>query len=144
MHRKFHQLPPNELWVIDITGHPAKEGKNSCCAVLDAFLRRIVFWPIDDHQDSSLVVDALDMAIQNRRTAPGGIVHADHGVQSTSWDFTRRIREASPMPSCGTIGVGYDNAIMKALRFSMQIQLSYRKRWRTRANLANLATAILE
>jgi transposase InsO family protein len=42
-------------------------------------------WPIDSGQDSTLVVNALDMAIRNRRPEPGGIVHADHGTQFTSW-----------------------------------------------------------
>lgn len=35
-------------------------------------------WSIDSKQDSTLVVNALDMAIRNRRPNPGGIVHADH------------------------------------------------------------------
>jgi transposase InsO family protein len=38
-------------------------------------------------QNSALVVNALDMAIKNRRPAPGGIVHTGHGVQFTSWAF---------------------------------------------------------
>jgi hypothetical protein len=39
VHRKFHRLAPNELWVTDITEHPTREGKIYCCAVLDAFSR---------------------------------------------------------------------------------------------------------
>lgn len=97
MHRKFHRLSPNELWVTDITEHPTREGKVYCCAVMDTFSRRIVGWPIDSSQESSLVVNALDMAIKNRRPAPGGIVHADHGVQFTSWAFTNKIRTAGPV-----------------------------------------------
>lgn len=47
----------------------------------DTFSRKIVGWSIDNRQDSTLVVNALDMAIKNRKPPPGGIVHADHGVQ---------------------------------------------------------------
>ena len=112
--------------------------------MLDAFSRRIVGWSIDNHQDSSLVVNALDMAIKNRRPAPGGIVHADHGVQFTSWAFTRRIREAGLMPSFGTIGDGYDNAMMESFWSSMQIELLNRKRWRTRIDLANAIFEYIE
>jgi putative transposase len=144
VHRKFHRLAPNELWVTDITEHPTREGKIYCCAVLDAFSRRIVGWSIDNHQDSSLVVNALDMAIKNRRPAPGGIVHTDHGVQFTSWAFTRRIREAGLMPSFGTIGDGYDNAMMESFWSSMQIELLNRKRWRTRIDLANAIFEYIE
>ena len=81
VHRKFHRLSPNELWVTDITEHPTREGKVYCCAVMDTFSRKIVGWSIDSAQDSNLVVNALDMAIKNPQPEPGGIVHADHGVQ---------------------------------------------------------------
>ncbi len=137
VHRKFHRLSPNELWVTDITEHPTREGKIYCCAVMDTFSRRIVGWSIDSSQDSTLVVNALDMAIRNRRPERGGIVHADHGVQFTSWAFTNKIRSAGLMPSFGTIGDGYDNAMMESFWSSMQIELLNRKRWKTRTDLAN-------
>ena len=80
---------------------------------MDTFSRKIVGWPIDNAQDSALVVNALDMAIKNRQPPAAGIVHADHGVQFTSWAFTTKIRSAGLMPSFGTIGDCYDNAIDK-------------------------------
>ncbi len=137
VHRKFHRLSPNELWVTDITEHPTREGKVYCCAVMDTFSRKIVGWSIDTVQDSNLVVNALDMAIKNRNPPAGGIVHADHGVQFTSWAFTHKIRTAGLMPSFGTIGDGYDNAMMESFWSSMQIELLNRKKWRTRIELAN-------
>lgn len=137
VHRKFHRLKPNELWVTDITEHPTREGKVYCCAVMDTFSRKIVGWSIDNCQDSTLVVNALDMAIKNRKPLPGGIVHADHGVQFTSWAFTNKIRTTGLMPSFGTIGDGYDNAMMESFWSSMQIELLNRKKWRTRIDLAN-------
>ena len=79
--RRFHRDRPNELWVTDITEHRTREGKVYCCCVLDTWSRRIVGWSIDSVQNSNLVVNALDMAIKNRQPGPGGIVHADHGVQ---------------------------------------------------------------
>ncbi|QVT81143.1 hypothetical protein ENKNEFLB_03551 [Nocardioides aquaticus] len=115
VHRKFHRLAPNERRVTDITEHPTREGKVFCAAVLDAYSRRIVGWSIDSRQDSALVINALDMAIRNRRLAPGGIVHADHGVQFTSWAFGEKIRSAGLMPSFGSVGDGLDNAMMEML-----------------------------
>jgi putative transposase len=82
VNRRFTRQRPNELWVTDITEHPTREGKVYCCCVMDTFSRKIVGWSIDSIQNSTLVVNALDMAIKNRRPAPGGIVHADHGVNS--------------------------------------------------------------
>ncbi len=137
VNRKFHRLRPNELWMTDITEHPTREGKVYCAAVMDAYSRRIVGWSIDSRQDSTLVVNALDMAIRNRRPEPGGIVHADHGVQFTSWAFGNKIRSAGLMPSFGSVGDGLDNAMMESFWSSMQIELLNRRRWKTRVELAN-------
>jgi transposase InsO family protein len=115
----------------------AREGKVYCCCVLDTYSRRIIGWSIDSVQNSNLVVNALDMAIKNRRPAPGGVVHADHGAQFTSWAFTDRIRSAGLMPSFGTVGDGLDNAMMESFWSSMQIELLNRKRWKTRVELSN-------
>jgi transposase InsO family protein len=68
--------------MTDITEHPTREGKLYCAAVMDAFSRRTIGWSIDSRQDSTLVVNALDIAIRNRRPENGGIVHADHGASS--------------------------------------------------------------
>jgi putative transposase len=76
--------------------------------VLDTFSRRIVGWSIDSIQNANLVVNALDMAIKNRDPEPGGIVHADHGAQFTSWVFTDRIKSIGLMPSFGSVGDGLD------------------------------------
>ena len=88
-------------------------------------------------QNSNLVVNALDMAIKNRRPAPGGVVHADHGAQFTSWAFTDRIRSAGLMPSLGTVGDGLDNAMMESFWSSIEIELLNRKRSKTRVELSN-------
>ena len=48
VHRKFHRLSPNELWITDIIEHPTREGKIYCCAVMDTFSRKIVGWSIDN------------------------------------------------------------------------------------------------
>jgi len=137
VNRKFHRLSPNELWVTDVTEHPTREGKVYCCCVLDTFSRRIVGWSIDTIQNSNLVVNALDMAIKNRHPEPGGVVHADHGAQFTSWAFTDRVRKAGLMPSFGSVGDGLDNAMMESFWSSMQIELLNRKKWITRIELAN-------
>jgi putative transposase len=137
VNRQFTRDGLNELWVSDITEHRTKEGTIYCCCVLDTCSRRIVGWSIDSVQDSNLVVNALDMAIKQRQTKKGSIVHADHGVQFTSWAFTSRIREAGLMPSFGSVGDAYDNAMIESFWSSMQIELLDRKRWKTRLELAN-------
>lgn len=111
-----------------------------CAAVLDAFSRKIVGWSIDSRQDSTLVANALDMALHNRRPEPGGTVHADHGTQFTSWVFGERIRSARLLPSFGTVGDGLDNAMTESFWSSMQIELEPQ----TVEDRVELANAIFE
>lgn len=141
VNRKFHRRSPNELWVTDITQHRTRAGWLYCCAVLDAFSRRIVGWWMDSKADATLVVNALAMAIRNRRPSPGGIVHADHGTQFTSWVFGNKIRAAGLVPSFGSISDGLDNTMMESFWSSMQIELLDRQKWKTRVEVATRSSA---
>jgi putative transposase len=144
VNRCFNRDGLNELWVIDIAEHKTREGKIYCCAVLDKCSRKIVGWSIDSVQDSQLVVNALDMTIKRRKPRPGSVVHADHGVQFTSWAFTNKIRSAGLMPSFGSIGDTYDNAMMESFWSTMQIKLFNRKKWKRRIELANAIFEFIE
>jgi transposase InsO family protein len=75
--RNFTRDAPNQLWVTDITEHPTREGKVYCCVVLDVHSRRVVGWSIDTHQASSLVTNALSMALTNRTPTTGTVIHSD-------------------------------------------------------------------
>jgi putative transposase len=142
--RQFSRPGPNQLWVTDITEHPTREGKLYCAVVLDAFSRRVVGWSIDATPTAALVTNALGMAIQTR-TPPGGtIIHSDQGVQFASWAFTQRAKDSGLVPSMGSVGDCYDNAMIEAFWSRMQVELLDRRRWRTRVELANAIFEYLE
>ena len=142
--RKFTRDEPNKLWVTDITEHPTREGKVYCAVVLDTFSRRVVGWSIDSSQTATLVTNALGMAISNRGPTPGTLIHSDHGVQFTSWAFTRRAHDSGLVPSMGSIGDCYDNAVIESFWGRMQTELLNRKRWKARIELANAMFEYLE
>lgn len=142
--RMFTRDTPNRLWVTDITEHRTYEGKVYCAVVLDTFSRRVVGWSIDSSQTAALVTNALGMAISNRDPQSGGIIHSDHGVQFTSWAFTDRARRSGLVPSMGSIGDCYDNAMIESFWGRMQTELLNRKRWKTRIELANAIFDYLE
>jgi putative transposase len=143
--RRFDRPAPDQLWVTDITEHPTREGKVYCCVVLDVSSRRVVGWAIDSHQAAPLVTNALGMAIHNRNPRPERtVIHSDHGSQPTSWAFTQRARDAGLLPSMGTIGDAYDNAVIEFFWARMQTELLDRRRWTTRIELANAIFEHLE
>ncbi len=135
--RNFRRAAPNQLWLTDITEHPTREGKVYCCAVLDAFSRRVVGWSIDTTQTSQLVMNALAMATKTRHPNGELVIHSDRGAQFTSWAFTEKVREAGLASSMGSVGSAYDNAMMESFWGRMQVELLDRKRWKTRIDLAN-------
>ena len=142
--RMFTREAPNRLWVTDITEHRTYEGKVYCAVVLDTFSRRVVGWSIDSSQTAALVTNALGMAIANRDPQPGVIVHSDHGAQFTSWAFSERAKRSGLVPSMGSIGDCYDNAVIESFWGRMQTELLNRKRWKTRIELANAIFDYLE
>jgi len=143
--RRFDRPAPDQLWVTDITEHPTREGKLYCCVVLDVFSRRVVGWSIDTHQAAPLVTNALGMAIHNRNPRPEQtVIHSDHGSQFTSWAFTQRAKDSGLLPSMGTIGDAFDNAVIESFWGRMQTELLDRRRWNTRVELANAIFEYLE
>jgi transposase InsO family protein len=130
--------------VTDITEYPTREGKVYCAVVLDTFSRRVVGWSIDSSPTATLVTSALGMAINNRNPTTDTVIHSDQGTQFTSWAFTRRAQESGLLPSTGSIGDCFDNAIAESFWARMQVELLNRKRWRTRVELANAIFEYLE
>jgi len=142
--RAFARTGPDELWVTDITEHSTREGKVYCAVVLDAFSRRVVGWSIDTSPSASLATNALGMAIQSRRPSSATLIHSDHGTQFTSWAFTERAKRSGLLPSMGSIGDCFDNAVVESFWARMQVELLNRRRWRTRVELANAIFEHLE
>ncbi len=76
--RNFTADKPNMLWVADITYIPTWAGFLYLAVVLDAFSRRIVGWSTATTLHTQVVLDALDMALWQRR--PSSVIHhSDQG-----------------------------------------------------------------
>ncbi len=141
--RRFGRAQPDQLWVTDITEHPTREGKIYCAVVLDVFSRRVVGWSIDASPTAALVTSALGMAIEGRRP-DGTVIHSDQGTQFTSWAFTRRAIDSGLLPSMGSVGSCFDNAMIESFWSRMQVELLDQQTWRTRVELANAIFEYLE
>jgi transposase InsO family protein len=76
------------------------------------------------------------MAINNRRPSGETVIHTDHGSQFTSWAFSERARQAGLVPSIGTVGDAYDNALIEAFWARLQTELLDRTKWKTRIELS--------
>lgn len=81
--------------------------------VIDTFARRIVGWRVSRTAHASFVLDALEKAIHQRQAAhrDGLVHHNDWGSQYISIKYTERLAEAGIVPSVGSVGDSYDNAL---------------------------------
>jgi putative transposase len=130
--RNFTAEKPDQLWVADITYVPTSVGFLYLAVVLDACSRRIVGWSMATTLATSLVLDALEMALTTRR--PNEVIHhSDQGSQYTSLEFGRRCREAGVRPSMGSVGDAYDNAMCESFFATLECELLVRRRFKTQA-----------
>ena len=82
--RNFTAAGPDQLWVADITYLPTTAGFLYLAVVLDAWSRKVVGWSMANHLRAELVLDAMEMAVGQRR--PGNVVH--HSDQGSQGGFT--------------------------------------------------------
>ena len=130
--RRFYAEGPNRLWVADITFIPTWSGFLYLAMVLDVYSRRVVGWAMETHLRTELILAALEMALVQRR--PKGVIHhSDPGCQYTSYAFGKRCQEAGVMPSIGSVGDAYDNAMAESFFATLERELLSRRRFRSQA-----------
>jgi len=129
--RAFMAEGPNQLWVADITYIATWAGFLYLAVVVDAWSRRVVGWAMATHLRTELVLDALNMAVGQRRPRRPVIHHSDQGCQYTSLAFGRRCQEAGVRPSMGSVGDAYDNALCESFFATLECELIDRRRFAT-------------
>lgn len=128
--RRFAADGPNRLWVADITYIPTWAGFLYLAVVLEAWSRRVVGWAMAPHLRTELVLDALNMAVTQRR--PTSVIHhSDQGSQYTALAFGRRCQDAGVRPSMGSVGDAYDNALCESFFATLECELLDRQRFAT-------------
>jgi putative transposase len=130
--RNFRIGELDRLWVADITYVPTWAGFLYLAIVLDACSRKVVGWAMENHLRTELVLAAIDMALAQRR--PQGVIHhSDHGCQYTSFAFGKRCREMGVMPSVGSVGDAYDNAMAESFFATLECELLDRRCFHTQS-----------
>jgi putative transposase len=135
--RNFHADRPDQLWIVDLTYIRTWVGFAYLALVIDVFARRIVGWALATHMRTDLPLEALEMAIWSRQRAgindiTGLIHHGDRGGQYMSIRYTERLAEAGAVPSVGSRGDSYDNAMAESTIGQIKAELIYRRGpWRT-------------
>jgi transposase InsO family protein len=130
VNRQFRVTRPNALWVVDFTYVHTWAGFVYVAFVIDAYARRIVGWKVSNSATAGFVLDALEQAIHARRPrADDGLVHhSDRGVQYLAMNYTQRLAEADLVPSVGSVGDSYDNALAETINGLYKAEVIWRQR----------------
>jgi len=127
--RNFVAEGRDRLWVADITYIPTWAGFLYLAVVVDAWSRRVVGWSMASHLRTELVLEALNMALEQRR--PEGVIHhSDQGTQYTSIAFGLRCRKSGVRPSMGSVGDCFDNAMCESFFATLECELLDRRRFK--------------
>lgn len=118
----FTASAPNQRWVGDITYLETADGFEYLATVIDLYSRRIVGWALASSIDTTIVIDALEMALRQRQPAAGCIFHSDRGCQYTSHAFRDRLHIGNLRQSMSRTGCCYDNAVAESFFHSLKVE----------------------
>jgi len=131
--RDFTADGPNQAWASDITYIPTDEGWLYLASTMDLFSRKIVGWSMSSTLHASVAINALQMAVDQRRPTPGLIHHSDRGVQYAAGDFRDLLDEHGIDASMSRKGNCYDNAAKESFFHTLKTELVHHELYRTRA-----------
>ena len=135
--RHFQATRPDELWVADFTYLRSWQGPVFLSFVIDVWSRRVVGWQFASHMRTTLVLDALRMALSTRRTGADVelVHHSDRGSQYLSYDYAQTLADHGVLASCGRVGSAYDNALAESFVDTFKTELIADRVWRTQSQL---------
>ena len=123
--RNFRAACPDALWVADFTYLRSWQGVVYFSFVLDAYSRRVVGWQVASNIRTSLVLDALRMAVSRRHAGADVqlVHHSDAGAQYRSDDFQQALDDNQVLASIGSVGDAFDNAMAESFVDTFKTEL---------------------
>ena len=132
LEQDFSAQTPNERWASDITYIWTGQGWLYLAVVMDLYSRRIIGWSMSRRINRQLVLNALLMALGQRRPGDDLIHHSDRGVQYLSDDFQDLLKKHGIICSMSDKGSCYDNAVVESFFASLKRERIKRRKYRTR------------
>ena len=133
--RDFVKPEQDIAWCGDISYIRTWEGWLFLATVIDLGSRRVIGYAMADHMRTSLIEDALKMAVKTRglNKMPNVIFHSDKGSQYTSDDFAKTCALLGILRSVGRKATCFDNAVAESFFATLKKELTYRRIFTTRA-----------
>lgn len=121
--RDFQVETPNHTWVGDITYVPTRDGWVYLAVLIDLFARRVVGWAMSDQIDTSLALNALQMAVSQRNPQPGLVHHTDRDCRYASDNYQAALAQYQMRPSMSRKADCWDNAVAESFFATLEKEL---------------------
>ena len=115
----------NQVWLADITYIRIRTGFVYLAAILDAFSRRVIGYALSASLGTVLTIEALHMAIVERKPNHGVIHHSDQGVQYASSEYVDELKMCGFEISMAQRGNPYENAMMESFFKTLKYEEVY-------------------
>jgi transposase InsO family protein len=102
---------PEQVWVADITYLRTKDKTYYLHLITDAYSKKIVGYNLSDNLMATSTLDALKMAVINRKYSNNLIHHSDRGLQYCSKEYTEYLSRNNILISMTQSYDPYENAI---------------------------------
>lgn len=132
LEQKFDVNAPDQVWVTDITYIRTHEGWLYLAVVIDLYARKVVGWSMHSRMYTSLVLNALLMAVWRRKPKGKVVIHSDQGSQFTSYEWRSFLKDHNLEASMSRRGNCYDNAVAESFFASLKTERIRRKTYKTR------------
>jgi len=132
LNRNFSVNKLNQFWVADITYIYTQEGWLYLSTIMDLYSRKIVGWSMKNRITPDLVIEALNMAIKQRKPSWGLLLHSDRGSQYASYFYQVLLGKRGILCSMSRKGNCWDNAVMESFYRTLKVELIYPKKYETR------------
>lgn len=133
LQRDFTAQQANTKWVTDITYIRTAEGWLYLAVVIDLYSRLVIGWSMSSSMEKELVGQAVLMALWQKQSTEGVILHSDRGSQYTSHEYQLFLSAHGIVSSMSAVGSCYDNAAAESFFGVLKRERVNRKRYMTRA-----------
>jgi len=134
----------DQVWASDITYLWTQEGWLYLAVVMDLASRRVVGWSLGERLERFLPLNALSMAVAQRRPAPGLLHHSDRGSQYASQEYREALEEHGAIASMSRLGNCWDNAVVESFFATLKAELAADSRWKTREEAKRAVVEYIE
>lgn len=132
LNRQFHVEGLNRVWAGDLTYLETREGWLYLAVLLDLCSRRVVGWAASPRINADLTLEALRMALEQRRPSPGLLHHSDRGSQYAAGSYQSLLRRSGVEVSMSRAGDCFDNAVVESFFSTLKTELRSDGIYRTR------------